>query len=99
MNRRGLLIIVSLVFILSLHFSAYGFMNNKENYDRDKKEFIEYTQENIDSGKIKGGHDTVTSEAMKLKKEVHGNDLQFQEWAKDGDVFPYLRAGAWIETS
>ena len=57
-----------------------------------------YTTENINNGRLKGGHDTLTSEGMLLKEKVH------QQMDADGgadfrnrmvrDALPNLRTGA-----
>lgn len=73
---------------------ALSFENNKENYDRKKGEWISYSVDNINSGKLKGGHDTITSEGMLLKKELHKEDIKFQEWAENKLIYPSFRNGA-----
>jgi len=75
---------------------SWAFDNNKENYDRDNKEWISYTKENVNNGILKGGHDTITSEAVLLKKEVHRSDADggqdFSDWA-ERQALPQFRSG------
>lgn len=77
MTRRFSLYILPLLIVFALSSQLSGFDHNDENYDRENKEFIGYTKENIDSGRLKGGHDTITSEAVELKKEVHKGDWDY----------------------
>src|SRR3989304_3592560 len=88
--------IISILFSLGLIFSMVslsgGFDNNKENYDKNKGEWTPYTQENINSGKLKGGHDTITAEGLLIKKEVHKGEKPFEDFA--GIAFPSFRIGA-----
>jgi hypothetical protein len=101
--RKATTIIISFILIFSLVSSSGGFDSNKENFDPTTKEPIAYTAENINSGKIKGGHDTITAEGMLLKEQVH------QRTDADGgidfrnkmvrDALPNLRTGAHDEDS
>jgi|GEM_PF-4731079 len=96
--RKVATFIFSLTLIFSLASSLQSFDNNKENYDRVRGEFIPYTVENVSSGKLKGGHDTLTVEGMLLKEMVH------KQTDPDGgtnfrnkmvrEALPHLRTGA-----
>ena len=92
-KKLNILLSFILTFIL-ISSIALSFENNKENYDRTKGEWISYSVENVNSGKMKGGHDTLTSEGMLLKKEVHKEDIKFQEWADNKLIYPSFRNGA-----
>lgn len=96
MARRFTTIVFSLILVFSLISSSGGFDNNKENFPVNpatgKKEPIDYTPDNINSGKLKGGHDTITAEGMELKKKVHEGDQAFKDFT---DIaLPSLRTGA-----
>lgn len=90
--RRAISIIFSLGLIFSLVSPSGGFDNNKENFDSSTKEPIAYTEENIINGRLKGGHDTITSEGMLLKKKVHEGNKPFEDFAEQS--LPFLRIGA-----
>jgi hypothetical protein len=90
MTKRLFVICFPLILIFSLVSLSEGFDNNKENFDPLTKEPITYTPENVNSGRIKGGHDSITNEGMLLKKEVHKEDVKFQEWANSEFVLPRL---------
>jgi len=68
MANRFYKIILCIVLILSLTSLSESFENNP---NRDQGKWVPYSKENIESGKIKGGHDTITIEGMKLKEQVH----------------------------
>ncbi len=79
--RKTPTIIISLILIFSLVPSTGGFDNNANRVnpsDPNDKRQREYTRENatkpVSQGGYYGGHDTLTSEGMLLKKEVHKND-------------------------
>ena len=85
MCKRITAFLFSLVLVLTLVSPSRGFDANTENFIlnqiTDKKEPLPYTPQNIQSGLIKGGHDTLTAEGMELKKKVHQNNSDFQTWA------------------
>ncbi len=85
-----------------------GFDNNANRINPDDlkdKRQREYTYENatqpISKGGYYGGHDTLTLEAMGLKKEVHKNDTdngtKFNSFSNES--IPNLRTGAHDEDS
>jgi hypothetical protein len=87
--------IIALFFllVLTLFFSrSSDSFDNKANRDNTGK-WIPYTRDNINQGLFKGGHDTLTTEGMELKKEVHKEDTLFQKWANE-EALPSLRIGA-----
>jgi streptogramin lyase len=91
-------IILSLVFIFSLVPLSNGFDNNanKDETTTDPNDQRPYTHENvvkpISEGGYYGGHDTITSEGMLLKKEVHKDNEDFKRWAELN--LPSFRVGA-----
>ncbi|MBI4686039.1 MAG: hypothetical protein HY755_12720 [Nitrospirae bacterium] len=100
MTKRFSIIILAAVLTLSSVSLLDGFDNNP---NREGGTWIPYTKENIDSGKIKGGHDTITYEGMELKKKVHqqtdtdGGNNFINRFAKD--ALESLRIGAHDEDS
>lgn len=96
--RRVFAAIFLLILVFSLASISLGFDNNKENFDPLTKDPIPYTIENINSRKLKGGHDTLTVEGILLKEQVHqGTDpdggADFRKKMVE-DALPYLRMGA-----
>ncbi|MDI6753650.1 MAG: hypothetical protein QME78_04560 [Thermodesulfobacteriota bacterium] len=72
--KKIISVLIILIFIFSFISFSKGFENNKENIittPEGSKTFIPYTKGNIDSGKLKGGHDTLTAEGMLLKEQIH----------------------------
>lgn len=59
MGKKFSAIVFSIILTLSSVSLSESFDNNP---NREGEDWIPYTQENIDSGKIKGGHDTITIE-------------------------------------
>jgi hypothetical protein len=90
--RKRISIIFSLSLIFLLVSISGGFDNNKENFNPSTKDPIPYTLENINNGKLKGGHDTITTEGMLLKKQVHKDDKVFEDFSDK--ALPHLRIGA-----
>jgi sugar lactone lactonase YvrE len=98
MKKRTVTVIFFLILTLSFTSLSNSF-DNKANKDKDGNS-IPYNQDNINQGVFKGGHDTLTVEGMKLKREVHNDDLQFQEWSgEDGEALKSFRTGAHDEDS
>lgn len=59
MKNKNILLFFSILLPFFLFSLSEGFENNKENIitrQDGSKGFISYTQENISSGKLKGGH-------------------------------------------
>ena len=98
MIKKTITFIFSWLLILSFVSTSSSF-DNKANIDEDGS-WIPYSLDNINQGLFKGGHDTLTVEGMKLKRETHKNDPLFQEWSKEnGEVLRHLRIGAHDEDS
>ena len=93
MAKRITVILFSLALIFSVVSLSSGFDNNKENFDSKTGEPVPYTPDNINSGKLKGGHDTLTAEGALLKKDVHNDNQDFKKWV-DEEALPSLRTGA-----
>jgi streptogramin lyase/uncharacterized membrane protein len=74
--------------VLCCNATLYGFDNASRNPAQIQ---VPYTPEN--AGVFLGGHDTITSEAMLLKKRAHSGDERFRTWA-DRESLPFLRVGA-----
>ncbi|MCX5909833.1 MAG: hypothetical protein NTY64_22320, partial [Deltaproteobacteria bacterium] len=108
--RRGIsAIIITILLVLIFRSESLGFGNdaNFKNPKNRSEGQRDYTRENSllptsqggypSQGGYYGGHDTITSEAMMLKKEVHSNDAnagrEFNLWA-DREALPNLRSGA-----
>ncbi|MEW6110251.1 MAG: hypothetical protein AB1632_13960, partial [Nitrospirota bacterium] len=109
-TKRILVIIFSLILSFSLASLVGGFDNNANKInpkdDKDNRQRA-YNRENASKpvnkdnlleGGYFGGHDTITSEAALLKKDVHGNDQDFKNWI-DEEALPSLRIGAHDEDS
>jgi hypothetical protein len=100
-------LITPLIVVFLLASLSGGFDNNANFKNPDKREEgqREYTHENstkpVGQGGYYGGHDTLTSEGMLLKKEVHKNDAdggtKFNTFASES--IPNLRTGAHDEDS
>ena len=80
MKKRIVKIVFSITLILSLISLSRGFDDNANRVnpsDPNDKRQREYTRENatkpVSQGGYYGGRDTLTSEGMLLKKEVHKN--------------------------
>jgi sugar lactone lactonase YvrE len=85
--------------------SAIGFNsdpNKTSPNDQNDKRQRPYIRENaskpFSEGGYKGGHDTITAEAVNLKKQIHGDDDKFKTWA-DLDALPGFRTGTHDEDS
>ena len=104
MRKRFLIILLPFAILLSLISSSGGLESNanKDETTPDPKDQRPYTRDNavkpLGQGGYYGGHDTVTSEAMMLKEQVH------QQTDTDGGIdfrnkmareaLPNLRTGA-----
>ncbi len=69
-KRLFFTIIATFIGFIFTSFSS-SFENNKENFNKQTREHLSYSLENINSGNLKGGHDTIISEGLLLKENVH----------------------------
>lgn len=101
MGKRLTSIVSALILVFSLVSPSGGFDNNKENFEENpatkRKEPIPYTPDNINNGRLKGGHDSITAEGAILKKQVHQGDKDFERFVDQ--ALPSLRTGAHDEDS
>ncbi len=107
MKKSIVKVLFPITLILSIISLSRGFDNNANFKNPQKREQgqREYTHENaakpVNEGGYYGGHDTLASEAMGLKKEVHKNDAdggtKFNNFANES--LPNLRTGAHDEDS
>jgi hypothetical protein len=104
MHKRLLIIFLSFVFLFSLVSPSKSFDSNANFKNPQKREEgqREYTRDNavkpVGQSGYYGGHDTITSEGMLLKEQVHNQTdadggIDFRnKMVREG--LPNLRAGA-----